>query len=154
MSGEGPINSETLAQVARSGGLLAALVIVAQYTGVSAMAGPFSATCALLAILPKASFSQPKVIFFSHLICIAAGAALVRLPLPPLVIAFAAAWISIMGMALCRVVHAPAVAHAVILALGKQDVILYSAIAMMTATAFAVYALVTLSMRRTPHAAL
>ena len=154
MKGRRPIDPESLAQLARSGGLLAALIIVAQLTGVSAMAGPFSATCALLAILPKAPFSQPKVIFFSHLICIVAGAALVNLPLPPLVIAFAAAWISIMGMALCRVVHAPAVAHAVILALGKQDVLVYSMVALMTAAAFAVYAQLTLSVRRAPHTAL
>lgn len=137
------ITDDTTTQFARSGLLLAALIAVAAYSDVSAMIGPFSATCALLALLPAAPFSQPGTVAWSHMICIAAGAVMALAQVPPLPAAFFAAWISIMLMAGYRVVHAPAVAHAVILALGKQDVVVYSLVAGISSIGFALFAYIS-----------
>lgn len=122
--------------------LLAALVTTAYASGVSTLVAPFSATCALLALLPRAPFSQPRTILLSHIICIGIGAAMVVLPiaLPVLVLVLLATWISIVLMALFRVVHAPAVAHAAILGLGNQNVTEYTFWAMAVAVLFTVYA--------------
>jgi CBS-domain-containing membrane protein len=128
----------------RAGVLLVALMAAAHLSGVSAMAAPFSATCALLALMPKAPFSQPRTIALSHLICIGMGAMLLVLPLPPLVLALIGAWLAIGGMALTRAVHAPAVAHTVILALGKQTLGLYVGASLAVTLAFALVAFVSL----------
>lgn len=138
------ITDDSITQFALSGLLLAALVAAADYTNTSAMIGPFSATCALLALLPKAPFSQPGTVAWSHAICIGTGALMAMLQIPPLIAAFAAAWLSIFLMAGYRVVHAPAVAHAVILALGKQDVPVYLLAAGLCSAGFALFAYVSL----------
>lgn len=128
----------------RTGFLLSALIIVAYLTGISAMAAPFSATCALLAILPKASFSAPKTLLWSHFICVGIGVVFLSLPLPSLVLVALSAWVSITLMVSLRVVHAPAVAHAVILSLGTQSVQNYAVCAMVTALGFAIFSHVSL----------
>lgn len=144
------ITDDTSTQFARSGLLLAALIAVAAYSDVSAMIGPFSATCALLALLPAAPFSRSGTVAWSHLICIGAGAVMTLAHVPPLPAAFFAAWISIMLMAGYRVVHAPAVAHAVILALGKQDVLVYALVAGISSSGFALFAYVS-QLKRDNH---
>ena len=125
--------SEWPGQLVRSGVLLAALMATVFVSGISAMAGPFCASCALLALMPKAPFSTPKTLLLSHVICVGAGVLLLSLPFPTLAITFVAAWISIMTMTLLRVVHAPAVAHTVILTLGKQDGESYAVAVLLTA---------------------
>lgn len=125
--------------------LLAALVTIAFFSGVPTLAAPFSATCALLALLPKSPFSQPKAILLSHIICVGIGAALVLLPLalPVWGLVLLATFISIALMVLFRAVHAPAVAHAAILSLGNQSVGEYAFWALVVAFSFAFFAYIS-----------
>lgn len=136
-----PITSELARPSLRMGVMLAALIATAHWSGVTAMTAPFSATCALLVLLPKAPFSTPRTVFVSHLLCVGVGVVCLLLPLASPVIVLLAAWVSIMLMASLRVVHAPAVAHAVILSLGKQDADTYALFAIATASGLALYSL-------------
>lgn len=138
MSAQTLVTPESLGQLVRSGLLLSLLVLAAYGTGITQMVGPFSATCALLAILPNAPFSKPKTVLVSHLLCIGIGAAMLLLPVPPLVAALFAAWIAIMAMALLKVVHAPAVAHTIILLLAKPPVVQFAEIVIGMACVFAI----------------
>ena len=63
--------------------------------------------------------------------------------IPVLVLVLLATWISIALMALFRSVHAPAVAHAAILGLGKQSVGEYAFWALVVALSFTVIAYMT-----------
>lgn len=135
------VNSEFM----RSGILLAVLAAIAYSAGISALAAPFSATCALLALMPNAPFSSPRTLIVSHAICIGIGAGFAALPLPIFVIVVSAAWLSIMMMSALRALHAPAVAHTVILALGVQSVASYALWAMAIALCFALYAKILLA---------
>lgn len=128
--------NERRAQLARSGILLLVLVAISYSTGISQMVGPFTATCALLAILPMAPFSKPKTILVSHLICVGVGLALTEAPIHPLLATFLGAWVAIMAMAIFRVVHAPAVAHTAIILLAKPPLGLFAAVVLGTAALF------------------
>ena len=143
-----PTLSELAGPSLRMGAMLAALIAVAHWSGVTAMTAPFSATCALLVLLPRAPFSTPRTVFVAHLICVGVGVVCVSLPLASPMIVLLAAWVSIMLMAKLRVVHAPAVAHAVILSLGTQDVKTYALCAIATASGLALYSLA--AQRRMP----
>lgn len=132
----------------RSAVLLAALGVVAFVTGTFAMAAPFSATCALLAALPDAPFSKPRSLWISHAVCIGVGVAVSWVPAPALALALVGAWLSIAGTLVLRALHAPAVAHTVILALGTQVVVKYSIVAFVVALAFALVAYVSLGRRQ------
>ncbi len=129
-------------QSLRSGVLLTTLIVVAYASGIHAMAAPFCATCTLLALMPKAPFSSPRTLFLSHLLCVGTGALFAALPLPTLLIVLLAAWLSIMAMAFFQAIHAPAVAHTVILALGMQSTYTYAIGALATASGFALFALI------------
>ena len=61
------------------------------------------------------------------------------LPVPPLVAALIAAWVAIMAMALFKVVHAPAVAHTIILLLAKPPVVPFAEVVIGMACAFAIF---------------
>lgn len=126
--------------VARSGALLAAVLAAGYGSGIHAMTIPFSTTCALLALAPEAPFSRPRAIVLSHAVCIAAGVVSAALPFPPLAASLTAAWASILLMAAVRGTHAPAVAHAAILASGAPDPGAYSIWASGLALGFALYA--------------
>jgi CBS-domain-containing membrane protein len=105
------MNNESLSQALRAAISLALILIVSYGFDIYQMIAPFSATCALLAVLPTAPFSKPKTLVLSHSLCIAVGMAMSFSPLPVLVTVLVAAWISIMLMAGFKVMHAPAVAH-------------------------------------------
>lgn len=124
--------------------LLAALMSVSYYSGVSAMAAPFSASCVLLVLLPLSPFSAPRSVLLSHLLCLAAGLLFLTLnlwlPLPPLLLALGATWLGLLMMAWLRAVHAPALAHAVILCLGQQQVGTYLMSALLLASGYALFA--------------
>jgi CBS-domain-containing membrane protein len=122
--------------------LLTALIVVAYASGLQAMAAPFCATCALLALMPNAPFSSPRTLWLSHLVCIGSGVLFAALPLPTLLAVLLAAWLSITAMSLLRVVHAPAVAHTVILSLGMQQTFVYAIGAFATALGFALFTLI------------
>jgi CBS-domain-containing membrane protein len=128
----------------RLGIMLSLLMLAAWYSGATAMAAPFSATAALLALLPQAPFSSPRAVLGSHVISLGAGlaaaAALLVWHGPVLVLALPAAWAAIMLMAATRTLHAPAAAHAVILALGKQDMLPYAGSALAVAMFFSLQA--------------
>ncbi|MES2129205.1 MAG: HPP family protein [Pseudomonadota bacterium] len=128
------------ALAARSGLMLLAVMGAAWWSGATAMAAPFSATCVLLALLPGAPFSAPRTVLLAHVLCLAAGAMGMVLPLPPLAAALVAAWLALLAMARLRAVHAPAVAHAVILSLGAQHGAAYLASALGVAGGFALLA--------------
>lgn len=132
------LSSERFVQLVRSGILLSVLIAISYGTGVSQMVGPFSATCALLAILPNAPFSKPKTIVASHLICVAVGLAMAAVPIHPLIAALLGTWIAIMAMAVFRVVHAPAVAHTAIILLAAPPLALFAAVVLGTAALFAI----------------
>ena len=127
-------------KVMLTAGLLLSLLVCAAYlSGVTTMVAPFGATCALLAVLPKAPFCQGRVIVISHVICIGVGAVASFIPLPDLAVVLVAAWLSVIGMAFFRSLHGPAVAHTVILVLGNQLVPNYVAVALITAVGFAAW---------------
>ncbi|MBI3897417.1 MAG: HPP family protein [Gammaproteobacteria bacterium] len=149
MSATSSIPASATGPFVRGGMLTAALMTVVYGAGISAMAAPFSATCVLLALMPQAPFSQPRTLLLAHVICIVLGAGFAALPLPAFVAVFGVVWLSIMLMAVCRAVHAPAVAHAVILTLGAQPVATYSRWALILAVAFAMYARVSSPVGRT-----
>jgi CBS-domain-containing membrane protein len=140
MCTEQPALSLSSNQAIRGATLIAVLMAVAHISGVTAMAAPFSATCALLALLPKAPFSQPRTLLVSHAICLAMGAAGSVVPAPMMLLAFAGTWIAIMAMARARALHAPAVAHTVIISLGTQALPRYLTLACGMTACFALYA--------------
>lgn len=92
------------------------------------MFAPFSATSALLAMLPDAPFSRPNTLIRSHLVCLALGIAghslIGVLPSPILITLCALIAVTLMGQLGC--LHAPAAAHTVILSFGKQDDLEYA----------------------------
>jgi hypothetical protein len=134
------------AQLVLSAALLAGLMVAAQLSGVSAMAAPFAATCALLALLPRAPFSQPRVLVLSHLICIGVGAVGALAEAPVLLVVLLMTWLATTAMATSQSLHAPAVAHTVILSLGKQPLERYMLAAL--ATTIGLAAVAYLSARR------
>lgn len=117
--------SELSVVALKSGLLLSVLVAASFWSGVMAMAPPFSATCVLLVLLPSAPFSAPRTVLVSHLLCLGAGVFFLLLPLPPILLVLCAAWLALILMAWLRAVHAPALAHTVILGLGQQHVTSY-----------------------------
>lgn len=124
----------------KSGLMLLAVMGAAWWSGTTAMAAPFSATCVLLALLPASPFSSPRTVLLAHVLCLAAGALGMALPVAPLAAALVAAWLALMAMSTLRAVHAPAVAHTVILSLGAQHGAIYLASALFVASAFALMA--------------
>lgn len=142
--------SELKAVALKSALMLMVLMGVSRWSGVTAMAAPFSATCVLLVLLPHLPFSTPRTVLLSHLLCLGAGLLLLYLPLAPLAQMIGATWIGLMLMAWLRAVHAPALAHAVILCLGQQQVASYLGWALLVAASFALFAL--LSARQHPAA--
>jgi CBS-domain-containing membrane protein len=122
-----------------AGLLLSLLVCAAYFSGVTAMVAPFGATCALLAVLPKAPFCQGRVIVISHVICVGVGAIASFIPLPDLAVVLGASWLSVIGMVFFRSLHAPAVAHTVILILGSSVIPNYVAVALVTALGLAAW---------------
>jgi CBS-domain-containing membrane protein len=120
--------------------LLAALGAVVQWSGAAKIAAPFSATCVLLSLMPEAPFSRPRALLLSHLICVGSGALFWVVPAPAYAAAFASAWLSIVLMGAARAVHAPAAAHAVILALGGRAMGRDALWVLAAATGFAFYA--------------
>jgi CBS-domain-containing membrane protein len=139
MSKQTFVTPDNVDQSVRAGVILLLLGIVAYVSGVPQMLGPFSATCALVAILPGAPFSKPKTILVSHLLCIGIGAVALFVPGSSIIVAMVAAWVAIMAMMLLRVLHAPAVAHTVILAIAKPPLLPYAAVVIGCACLFALY---------------
>ncbi|MES2047234.1 MAG: HPP family protein [Pseudomonadota bacterium] len=133
--------AEMKAVAFKSGMLLSLLMIASFYSGVTAMAAPFSASCVLLVLLPKSPFSTPRTVLLAHLLCLSAGAIFSLLPLPSIVLVISAAWIALLAMAWLRAVHAPALAHTVILCLGKQAMLSYILSAALIVISFALLAL-------------
>lgn len=124
-------------QVVRTAFLLCVLMVAALLSGVSAMAAPFSATCALLGVLPGAPFCQPRALVVSHVVCIGVGVLAALSPNHSVAVAILGAWLAISGMVVTRSLHGPAVAHTVILAFGQQSLVKYPTVALATACAFA-----------------
>lgn len=122
------MNNESLNQALRAAMSLTIILIVAYVSDIYQMIAPFSATCALLAVLPAAPFSKPKTLMLSHALCIAVGLAMSFSPLHVLITVLVAAWISIMLMAGFKVMHAPAVAHTSILILLKPPMIQFAVV--------------------------
>ena len=129
--------------VVRTGASLSILFLIAYGAGVTQMIPPFAATCALLAILPNAPFSKPRTIIVSHLLCIGIGAALMLLPVAPLFAAFLGGWFAIMSMAILRAVHAPAVAHTIILIVAKPQAATFVVAVLGTALIFAAFSYIS-----------
>lgn len=130
-----------LKTVALKSGLLLSLLMAASFsTGVTAMAAPFSASCVLLVLLPKSPFSAPRTLLISHLACLSAGILFLLVPLPQSLQVAGAAWIALLVMAWLRAVHAPALAHTVILCMGKQTVMSYVFWALMIVLSFTMFA--------------
>ena len=119
--------SELSVVALKSGLLLSILVAASFWSGVAAMAPPFSATCVLLVLLPSAPFSAPRTVLVSHLLCLSTGVLFLLLPklLAPILLVLCAAWVALILMAWLRAVHAPALAHTVILSMGQQQITSY-----------------------------
>lgn len=132
--------------VMRTGASLSILFLIAYGAGVTQMIPPFAATCALLAILPNAPFSKPRTILVSHLLCIGVGAALTLLPIAPLLAAFLGGWLAIMSMTMLRAVHAPAVAHTIILIVAKPPTGTFVVAVLGTALIFAAFSFISARM--------
>lgn len=120
--------------------MLAVLVGVSFWTGTTAMAAPFSATCVLLALFPQSPFSSARTVLLSHLLCLGAGMLALLLPLPLPLQLLSAVWLALMLMAWQGAVHAPAAAHAAIVALGAQQLPAYPASVVAVAGGFALMA--------------
>lgn len=133
------MNNESFSQALRAAMSLALILIVSYGSEMYQMIAPFSATCALLAVLPAAPFSKPKTLVLSHILCIAVGLVMSFSPLPLLVTVLIAAWISIMLMAGFKVMHAPAVAHTSILILLKPPMIHFAAVVIFTSLLLAAF---------------
>ena len=128
--------------IALKSGLLISLLIAASFwSGVMAMAAPFSATCVLLVLLPSSPFSTPRTVLLSHLLCLSAGALFLFLPLPPILQVIIPAWLALILMAWLSAVHAPALAHTVILGMGQQHTVSYLLWALLIAISFTLLAL-------------
>lgn len=119
--------------------LLSSLFAGAWLSGSPAMIAPFCASCALLVLMPSSPFSAPRTVIVAHAACICVGAACGSLPVPALLAALLAAWLAIAAMAALRAIHAPAVAHTVILALGNVPTGRYGLYAGATAAGFALF---------------
>lgn len=128
------------AQLLVCAGLLGGVMLMAEVSGVSAMIAPFSATCALLALLPNAPFSQARTLVISHAICIGLGALGSFVAAPVLVVALLVGWMAIIGMVWTHKLHAPAVAHTIILVFGKQPPDRYIIASMATVLVCAAFA--------------
>lgn len=120
----------------KSGLLLSALMAVSFCSGVMAMAAPFSATCVLLVLLPTAPFSAPRTVLLSHLLCLSVGILFLFLPLPPMLLVIIATWFALVLMAWLGAVHAPALAHTVILGMGQQHLVSYAVWAVLIVISF------------------
>ncbi|MFZ6655285.1 HPP family protein [Undibacterium sp. TJN19] len=122
--------------------LLSLLMTVCFYTGVTAMVAPFSASCVLLVMLQKSPFTAPRTLLLAHLICLSAGLIGQSISPPTILLVGAATWVALLAMAWLRAVHAPALAHTVILCLGKQDPTRYLPTAMLVVLLLAISSLV------------
>lgn len=135
--------SEPVSQTIRAILLALLLFAMVKVTGVPQMMAPFGATCALLALAPKAPFSRPVAIVGSHLLTLACGFACAQLSslinVDPTTIAVLAVLLSIITMGLFKVVHAPAVAHSVIAVVLHPNPQIYATAVLLTCAAFAIF---------------
>jgi CBS-domain-containing membrane protein len=150
----GPSRSGAIGHFVLSGAILSLLVCAAHVSGIMAMVGPFSATCALLVLTPKAPSSQPRSILWAHVICLGVGAAMSLLHLPVLPAVLLGAWLSILSTGFFRAAHPPAIAHTVILSLGSQNVGKYLTWAIAMVMGFTLYALFLSRTKEAPNPSL
>jgi len=100
---------------------LGIVVLVAYLMSVPAVVGPFAATTALLAALPKSPFSQPKALVVGHVICVLLGLSFRLLVGHFAWVVVVAATVAIVLMVTTNTLHAPAVAHTVIIIATAQS---------------------------------
>lgn len=100
---------------------LGIVALVAYLVSVPAVMGPFAATTALLAALPKSPFSQPKTLFVGHAICVVLGLLFGLLLGHFTWVVVVAATTAITLMVATKTLHAPAVAHTVIIIATTQS---------------------------------
>jgi CBS-domain-containing membrane protein len=132
------LGSEKSLQGIRCAVLVAIIMLATFFSGNQAIIGPLSASATLIALLPNAPASQPRTVLLSHVVCAVLALLMLAMHLPMIAAVGLTIWLAIVLTANLKIIHAPAVAHAAIIVLGKQALNVYLVAASIAVLGFAV----------------